>query len=362
MKITSSSLGVIATLVVMAIGQLASQAEEPAWSFYRIVSSSPTRFLEFRSDGTTIWSNAAVGGSGQIETCASLTGKWATIHGFAATQSVMDTALTLVPKGMVIIPGGTNAGTNFVSPGEFYNTDYSSNYNLTISTFYMDRCEVTLAQWNAVKDWGDNEGYDFANVGEGKEPNHPVQRVTWYHCIQWCNARSQNEGREPAYYLDTAFTEVYKTGQVDEVYVKSAAKGYRLPTEAQWEYAARGGLEGRRFPWENSDDIQHARANYNSSAIIGYDTSPTRNFHPAYFDETWPYTAPVGSFEPNEYGLYDMAGNVNEWCFDWGVGAKRVRRGGSYNENAQLARVGNRYYDRPHYADNYCGFRTVLMP
>lgn len=363
MKTTSNLLSLYAAIIVMMSGQLASQADEPAWVFYRIVSDSPTRFLEFRSDGTTIWSNAAVGGNGQIEMSSSLTGRWAVIHGFEATGGLMETALTLVPKGMVIIPGGTNAGTNFVSPGEYYNaTGYPSNYSLTVDTFYMDRCEVPFALWNEIKDWGDGNGYGFGDAGNGKGTNHPVQRITWYHCIQWCNARSQKEGREPAYFVDAAFTEVYKTGQVDAVYVNPTAKGYRLPTEVQWEYAARGGLAGRRFSWEDSDEIQHARANYISWAGLGYDTSPTRGAHPTFNDDVYPFTSPVCSFAPNGFGLYDMAGNVCEWCFDWGVGAKRIRRGGSWYENAQFARVGNRYYDRPHYADNYCGFRTVLMP
>ena len=362
MKPTLSSLSLYAAIIVMGTGQLAGHADEPAWAFYRIVSDAPTRFLEFRSDGTTIWSNTARGGNGQIEMCASLTGRWANIHGFEATGSLMETALTLVPKGMVIIPGGTNTGINFTDPGESYNTDYPSNYNLTVDTFYMDRYEVPFALWNEVKEWGNTNGYDFTDAGEGKGPNHPVQRITWYHCIQWCNARSQKEELEPAFYLDAAFSTAYKTGNVDDVYVKPSAKGYRLPTEAQWEYAARGGLQSRRFPWEDSDEIQHARANYESWAGLGYDTSPTRGAHPLYNDEVFPFTSPVGSFAPNGFGLYDMVGNVNEWCFDWGVGYKRVRRGGSWYENAQYARVGKRYYDRPHYGDNYCGFRTVLMP
>src|SRR5207249_694540 len=102
-------------------------------------------------------------------------------------------------------------------------------------------------------------------------------------------------------------------------YPNWAANGYRLPTEAEWEKAARGGLSGQRFPWGNTIDWSHA--NYYSfwsggAHVYSYDLAPTSGPDPAFFDNVYPYTSPVGSFGANGYGLYDMAGNVFEWCWD----------------------------------------------
>lgn len=110
--------------------------------------------------------------------------------------------------------------------------------------------------------------------------------------MKWANARSEKEGLVPCYYTDDTQTTVYRTGTVDvqNDWVKWIACGYRLPTEVEWEKAARGGAAGHRYPWSATDAIDHSRANYDSGG-----------------------TTPVGSFAPNGYGLYDMAGNVWEW-------------------------------------------------
>jgi formylglycine-generating enzyme len=257
------------------------------------------------------------------------------------------------PAGMVVIPGGTNAGTD---------PDYGA-YSLTVQRFYMDKYEVTKTRWDEVRDWAATRGYADLNTGDGKGADHPVQTVSWYSCVKWCNARSEKDERDPRYYTDEALTQVYRTGNVDEVFVKPAASGYGLPTEVEWMYAARGGVSGARFPW-GTDTITHEQANYFSIDTYAYDISLTRGHHPTYAVGDPPYTAPVGTFPPNGYGLYEMAGNVYEWCWDWApVGINRVLRGGMFNGYAENGCViGWRSYTTPDVRAISFGFRTVARP
>jgi hypothetical protein len=151
--------------------------------------------------------------------------------------------------------------------------------------------------------------------------------------------------------------------------------GYRLPTEAEWEKAARGGAAGQRFPWSDTDTIQHARANYYSSSTLFYDTSPTRGFHPDFAAGGIPHTSPVQYFAANSYGLYDVAGNISEWCNDWfgayGAspqtnphgptnGTYRVYRGGSSGSYATECRVSGRASSVPNVLSAAIGFRVVV--
>ena len=159
------------------------------------------------------------------------------------------------PPGMALIPAGS-----FTMGDTLDGESDAIPITVTVSAFYMDMNLVSYSQWQSVYNWATNHGYGFDDAGSGKAANHPVQTVDWYDVVKWSNARSQQAGLTPVYYTDAGLTQVYTNGDVDAVYANWAANGYRLPTEAEWEKAARGGLSGQRFPW--GDTISWSQANY----------------------------------------------------------------------------------------------------
>jgi formylglycine-generating enzyme required for sulfatase activity len=289
----------------------------------------------------------------------------------AALTGIPATALVAAPPGMVLIPAGSFTMGNSVAA----DTDITdaATVSVTVSAFYMDVNLVTLSHWQSVYYWATEHSYAFVNAGAGKAANNPVQTVDWYDCVKWCNARSEQAGRTPVYYTDAEFTTVYKTGEVT-VYPNWSVKGYRLPTEAEWEKAARGGLSGQRFPWGNV--INQNLANYNgATASYTYDLGPDGYNAVGNYPTTTPGTSPVGS-SANGYGLNDMAGNVFQWCWDWygtpyagatdphgpGYGSGRVVRGGSWFYYAFRCRSAYRYNYYPSIRGVNLGFRSVLPP
>jgi formylglycine-generating enzyme required for sulfatase activity len=246
------------------------------------------------------------------------------------------------------------AGFPLISAGSYKMGEGLNTRKVEISAFYMGKTEVTKAEWDQVRLWALLRGYNDLAVGEGKDLNHPVQTVSWWDVIKWCNARSEKDELEPCYLIAG---NIMRTGTTVPM-VNWAAKGYRLPTEAEWEKAARGGLDRKWFPW--GDTISHSQANYVN--------------HPRYSDRSEPYTSPVGSFAANGYGLHDMAGNVWEWCWDWhaiypsdaqtdpkgGVtGSERVHRGGSWNSDDKSCHVSTRDWNAPSDSFINVGFRLA---
>ncbi len=221
-----------------------------------------------------------------------------------------------IPQGMVLVRGGTFSMGN----SDGYD-DEKPVHSVTVNGFYMSKHEVTFAEYDAFcRDTGREKPGD-AGFGRG---NRPVINVSWHDAVAYCEWLSRKKGHT-----------------------------YRLPTEAEWEYAARGGSQSKGYKYSGSNDI---------GAVAWFD------------DNSNSRTQPVGGKQANELGLYDVNGNVWEWCSDWyrayssgsqtnprgaSSGTWRVYRGGSWLSDPQISRVAYRFHGSPEFRFNFLGFRVV---
>ncbi|MBN8547601.1 MAG: SUMF1/EgtB/PvdO family nonheme iron enzyme [Ignavibacteria bacterium] len=233
---------------------------------------------------------------------------------------------------MVFIPGGTFTMGCTADQGICLDNERPS-HQVTLSAYEIRKFEVNQKEWLAVM------GTNPANfIGNSK----PIESVTWYEIINFCNLLSTREGLTPVYTIN---------GLV--VTANLSANGYRLPTEAEWEYAARGGAQSTNTLYSGSNNID---------AVAWYSGNSNNTTHDA------------GEKSPNQLGIYGMNGNVWEWCWDWygdysaasqtnptgpETGTHRVARGGSWSSSAQYSRVAVRYNFAPNLKYDFLGFRVV---
>ena len=250
------------------------------------------------------------------------------------------------PENFVLISGGTFIMGSPESEPE--REDNELQHQVTITSFYMAKHLVTQEEYEKIM---------APATSLFKGDNLPVDYVSWFDAIVYCNKRSQEEGLTPAYTISGSESRW-------TVNWNRSANGYRLPTEAEWEYACRAGTT---TPFSTGDNITTEQANYNGN--YPYNDNPE--------GESRDKTTPVGSFEANPWGLYYMHGNVYEWCWDWygdyssesqidPVGAVsgdyRVLRGGSWRYHGGTLRSAFRYAEKPLNKYNhigYVGFRLV---
>lgn len=345
------------------------------------LAQGPT-ITSFHSNGKLSWTGGSPDAAYRIEWNSSLTnGDWSASwdeldwiedgsNGLFSADVPMFYRVSMftnwVPEGMIEIPEGPFLMGDTTGWGL---TDAAPVHTVHVSRFYISKFEVTQELWDKVYMWAITNDYSFdQSEGDpfpgstwpyGSAMEYPANEVSWYDCVKWCNARSEMESLEPVYYTSATMTSVYRSYMLDLVSSSADwdANGYRLPTEAEWEKVCRAGTTNAFFFGNGNMECAYAVLQFCGAQL-----------------------SPIGTRLPNPWGLHDILGNVQEWCWDsyWGGwyadplsseadtrgpagGWERVLRGSSfesYGSNEVMSAYRNDWPD-PIERDRTTGFRCV---
>jgi formylglycine-generating enzyme required for sulfatase activity len=302
--------------------------------------------------------------------------------------------LTLIVFNMISVPVPAGGVTFPIGIGDTWSTTVTNAYEI-------GETAVTYELWHAVREWGESHGYTFdnnpgqegssagsENTTPGTNRQEPVTMVTWFDAVVWLNALTEwvNEKTgssfTPVYYYESACTTVARnsthTSNFEKengsytyasAYAKTGATGFRLPTGNEWELAARwrgsdptNTVSGYTNPYfTRGDSASGATANYNDATATGLMAWYNGNSDSVTGTKK---TQPVKGKAANALGLYDMSGNVWEWCFDWSsnTGSSRIQRGGGWSYDANHLQVGYMSSDYPDRRYRSIGFRPARTP
>ncbi len=265
----------------------------------------------------------------------------------------------------------------YVPAGSFQRDSNQDNISVITKPYYLGKYPITRQQFKDIMDADPSEEIYSSGM------NDPVQRVNWYHAIAFCNKLSLLEDLTPAYWVSgvnfntLTYAEIPTSSDTnwDAAECNWDADGYRLPTEMEWMWAAMGADQDARADAIDAEGINRTGWSKNYAGE-GYGSGTSIDDYAWYTSNSSSKTHPVGKKQPNELGLYDMSGNVWEWCWDWyasyptgpltdysgaGSGSFSVFRGGSWNYDASYCTVASRSSTYPSYRNNLRGFR-VLRP